>query len=832
MCAFLRKTCFLGEMFAFLILGGGAWTETVRQLKAKEDLGFAVKLEERKWYRIAAQHFLEFSEKYPESRHAGKALGRAAKIYERVGDFEGATDAYQRYMERYASQESRAFFLRKIGDVAYKAKRYRDARVAYEEMSRLVERQGADENEAEENLLQANYRIAWCLKEEGALDRAIDRFRKFIIENLESQYELLPMAQIAIAECYLEKGDTSSAVDEFRKTFSEFPRSSFLPNAHLGLAEAYLKGNDAESAAQSLDNYLQSVKGEPKGDQKLSYYWLLAETKRQSNDLGGAAGIYQMIASSFGDAPEGAFARRRMAEMFGDEADSSQMTVDALWGMAQFALTEERSEDAFKSYKAILTKTNEKEMRGRAVAGMANAMVQADRYHEAGSCFLYLWERHRDYEGMKDSAYVGGISLYQVGAFASAAKLLGWLVTEDSEGEHIQEARSLWAESLFQNKEFDKASEQYKILAQVDGETSERAQFRLAACLLASGQHEQARAALVSFIESYPTSEWRPDAEYRVADTQYAQEQYRDAALAYLSLVERFPQHSLVGWGHYQSCLAAMKGEDPALFDRAWNAYLGFLDEREDPPVGSEKQLHQLGFALYQMELSKQCSQVWNVLLDRFPEYVLPSSVLYWLAGTLEGRKVYEGAARAYRRALGTHLEEQYTKQAQYGLANSLVELGEVEEALSLYQELQKGEDAFALLASAGTGKCLKLNGSCEEALEPLAKAAREAQQAESEELKRVGAEARYLLAACHKELGQLTEAREMLDVMLALSSYDSFPDLHRAVLFLAAETEEELENWGRALELFKSVASDYPQDEEGRWAARKVKALEDKVRP
>ena len=324
--------------------------QATAERKAQEDLALAIRLTERGWHDMAALQYLEFARNFPRHKHAAKALERAGRSFEVLKQYDRAVEAYGLYLDAYATEGNRLKVLSKLGEVSFEAKAYRQARMAYEELVRLASR-AEDPDAVKEERLMAQYRIGWCYKHEGGHDRAIRFFRTFIVDNLDTSYELLPMAQVAIGQCYLDKGEYDEAIDEFKKTMTEFPKSGYISNAYLGMAECHLKAERYEDAAAAVDKYRNVSEGQDDPMGTLASQWILAEAKEKQGDYTGAAAIYQEVMAQRPGTPEAALARRRTGEIFSGSTDVSAMTPDALMGMAQFALTDEKTKQAFSYFQ-------------------------------------------------------------------------------------------------------------------------------------------------------------------------------------------------------------------------------------------------------------------------------------------------------------------------------------------------------------------------------------------------------------------------------------------------------------------------------------------------
>lgn len=199
-----------------------------------EDMNFAKKLRRDGMHVAAAEEFLRFSEKYPQSAFRAEALFSAGESYLEAGKASEALSVYERFVEQYPEDERACLALFQRGRIFEALKRYGEA---IEEFLAI-----AKESPACPVRDQAVLEAADCRISMGDSQGAIGMLRDLANEAASS--ELAARARYSLSVALSNNGKDLEAEAVLADIVSKHPRSPFRALALLELAErASAKGD-------------------------------------------------------------------------------------------------------------------------------------------------------------------------------------------------------------------------------------------------------------------------------------------------------------------------------------------------------------------------------------------------------------------------------------------------------------------------------------------------------------------------------------------------------------------------------------------------------------
>jgi len=203
-----------------------------------EDLNFAKKLRRDGMYVAAAEEFLRFTEKYPQSVFRPEALFSAAESYLQAVKANEALTVYERFIDTYPKDERACMARLQRGKIFKALKRYKEGA---DELLLIP-----DENPACPVLDQALLDAAECLMSLGDNEGASRVLRRLINDRKDSQ--LAPRARYTLSLALAAAGRDLEADNVLAEIVSMYPSSPVRALALVRLGERALAKNDYAGA--------------------------------------------------------------------------------------------------------------------------------------------------------------------------------------------------------------------------------------------------------------------------------------------------------------------------------------------------------------------------------------------------------------------------------------------------------------------------------------------------------------------------------------------------------------------------------------------------------
>jgi TolA-binding protein len=217
-----------------------------------EDLNFAKKLRRDGMYVAAAEEFMRFTEKYPQSVFRPEALFSAAESYLQAVKANDALNTYEKFIEAYPKDERACLARLQRGKIFKALKRYKEGA---DELLLIP-----DENPACPVVDQALLDAADCLMSMGDSEGASKVLRRLINERKDSQ--LTPRARYTLALALINTGRDMEADQVLADVAKLYPTSPVRALALVKLGERSLAKNDYAKA----ESYFRSVEKDFKED--------------------------------------------------------------------------------------------------------------------------------------------------------------------------------------------------------------------------------------------------------------------------------------------------------------------------------------------------------------------------------------------------------------------------------------------------------------------------------------------------------------------------------------------------------------------------------------
>jgi TolA-binding protein len=314
-----------------------------------EDLNFAKKLRRDGMYLAAAEEFLRFTEKYPQSVFRPEALFNAAESFLQAAKANDALGTYERFIETYPKDDRSCMARLQRGKIFKALKRYKEGA---DELLLIP-----DESPACPIVDQALLDAAECLMSMGDSEGAAKVLRRLINERKDSQ--LTPRARYTLSLALVNTGRDMEAEKVLADIVSLYPSSPVRALALVRLGERALAKNDYAKA----EGYFRTVEKDFKED-PLSEKAVLGIIDIQTKK-GNADGILSE------------------SERFLEKFPSSEMRQNVTRGAVEAALKSKKNDKALALVTSLRTAKAASDSTGEISLLTARVLMESLQTNEA-----------------------------------------------------------------------------------------------------------------------------------------------------------------------------------------------------------------------------------------------------------------------------------------------------------------------------------------------------------------------------------------------------------------------------------------------------------------
>jgi TolA-binding protein len=674
----------------------------------------------------AAKTLLAAAELNPQHRLQSALRAHAGDALLRSGDADGALTQFEKVLTHGAPASGDAWLdfalLGKI-QVLLQHHDYAMLEQAAQEFARRfpdsVLKRDVDRILARALVEEKEYQRALALLE--PLGRAETRSD----EKLESQY-LLALAQEGLKHYDEALGALGPVLEK--------SRGKLQADAQLTQGSLLVAKTQYAAAVAPLTKYLA---GQPEGDNAIRARAELAICLARTGKLDQAKTLYGEIAGKKPPAELIRVATQQLSEAALDAGDTA-------WSAELFRrLAGEHSSPT--------------QLQG--LAGLAWSQFKAGRLAEAADTFEQVLAKHPEPLLAAEAALARGQALEQLGKNEAALAMYDLVVAEHLKSPFGSKALLAAARLRAKLRQFGPAAEQFQRFAETFPKAVEfdAVLYEWSWTLEDAGQHDQAKRRLQQLHDDCRHSRFWADATWRLAQRAFAAQQYVPAAALVKELLAqphepkiRAMAIALEGqiaaatenWQQVRQSFERLVNDFPdspmALTARYWIAESLY---RQKDYAEAEKRLRQLAreavgrkeswMAMIPLRraqilgLQKKWSAAYTLAANiekDYPGFELQYEVDYLLGRCLADEANFEGARKAYRRAINspTGAKTETAAKAQWFLGESYFHQKNYAAALREYLRLEilYAYPQWQSLALLEAAKCHELLGEWKEALE------------------------------------------------------------------------------------------------------------------
>ncbi len=673
----------------------------------QKDLDFADGLYQRGMHETAAQQYIEFIRKYPNSKNREIALFRQGESFYQLSLSQSksnpvqskinlikARQVFQDLMQAFPNYERRYDALLRIGEISYKLG---DTQKGLSPLQRVIK-------EAKDSALleAALFYAGRCYEAEGKNNEAEQKYRQ--IRDTYPKGEFFAFSTYLLAELLAKKNTNQEAVNLLYSVWKTPEQYGLKKDAPL-IEEAQLRSAQVlynmDQFAEAAKIYRDYVKQYPQSDNtaKAKYGAAWAEY-RQGNDAQAleiantlqrqslpedlAAGIVFLKGTCAYRQQMYKEAIRYFREVIADPNAGDYR--DRSWYQLAWAYyLSDQLESAAQECQNLLQQTISTSMNSNVHYLLGQTYAKQKKYTEAVSELQTSRMLEPKGEYAQESLYLIGDLLYRLDQYAESGKTFEQFFETYQSSPRAKEALSWACNAYFADKNYPEAIRTADRLLQEfpDFENKEETIYRKA---LAQYQLKQYKEALKTFEELNRVAENKARKSEAIYWRAYIYELLGDrvsAASAYGCLLKEFPDFKNKNEVIMRKALCEYHEKN---FDPAFQGFLSLLETETASKLPSEVIFWMIFYADEQKE-HEQALQISEIVLTLFDQSSVQERACIAKGNQLVALKQWKETVHNADTFLNKFPESDFKPEIFWSKAKALEGLGQKEKSLELYEK-------------------------------------------------------------------------------------------------------------------------------------------------
>jgi TolA-binding protein len=672
-----------------------------------------------KRWKMAADEFQTFQEKFPKHSQFNQSLFFQAEALLQLGQYESAHVKLEDYLKRellgafsrpamfcvgeasylagkndpaekelgafakkYPDDRLNAFALPYLGDIASTKNEFPLAESYYREALKRFPEGGLQDD--------SRFGLARALEKQNRNDEA-EKLYRTVAGKPSSR--LADIAQFHLGALQYADGKYSEALETFQTLETKWPKSVWRPNAKLGLGWALVKLNRLDEASKIFQSLAS--------DQKLGVearYWqgLVRKAKQEWSE---AAKILLETA---------------------DRSPGHPLLPAIRFHTGDALLQAGDTDAAVKQFELLLNEKSSvsNDWLEQAARGKVQAALLTKNYAAVEREAESFKKRFPKSPFAVDVGRMLARSMLEQKQYDRAAGVLEALLMSKPTAEQEWEIRYLLATAQEGSRQFDRALQTIEPAAKnAIGHLKDDAQLLHGTILLALKKYSEAIAPLEAYLKNNPAGEGVVQAMGQLAICHARAGQLDKSKNIYADLRQNFPSHPLLAPITQQLADAAYDADDAA-----WSAdlssslvELGVKPEeiaanararfaKNPSPAAAEyeiKGLAGLGWSQYKAGQLSEAAATFEQVLQKHPSADLDAEIGFVRGQILEKLERYDAAIVLYDRVVEQYPASAQHADAMYSAARLRTKLKQFHEAAAIYQRIPNEHPQYAKLDSA-----------------------------------------------------------------------------------------------------------------------------------
>ncbi len=655
-------------------------------------------LQQLEKYDQAIARFREYLQREPEGSFAGSARFRSAECLYFLRQFDRAKADLTAFAAKYPDNKLNAYVLAYLGNIALA----QDDSVSAERqfrlcLSRFPEGQMQDD---------CRFGLARALEKQAKYDEA-ERYYLALAGKTASP--LAADSQFRLGAMQYARGKYAAAIQSFDAFESTFAKSNWQAMARLGRGWALLKLDRTADAKA----FLERIVSDPKVGME-ARYWLGLALKAEKNWRQAARTLLDAAASEpkhnltaamqfhAGDAllraEDFAAAGEQFSRVLASSADS-QWLEQALRGRIQVALRTKDYAGMDRDAAGFLKRFPRSTLKDDVQRMLARSLVERKQFPRAKEILEPMVAAAGKDDPRLEDRYLLSLAYEGLDRRAEALKVLKPAL-KAAAGQLKADVLLTQASLLVALKQYQEAIEPLEafLAEKPSGDAAARGLGQLAICYARVKQLDKAKARYAELTEKFPkhellvpTTEQLADAVYDAGDSDWSGQLFAWLSSGGQSSDRETRGLSGLAWSQYK---AGRLEEAAGTFERV-------LNHKPGAALAAEAALAR-GRILQQLNRLDPALAMYDMVIDRYPKSPQMPDALWAAARLRNSLKQYKEAAALYERLLKEYPRFAEADAALYKWAWAMADLGQRERATALFERLRKESPQSALGPDAG----------------------------------------------------------------------------------------------------------------------------------
>ncbi len=672
-------------------------------------------------YDAAADAFKQLLEKFPESRHAPKAIFYQGECAYARDNKKGAAEMYARLIEKYPENELAADAMYAMGVAQEELNQPAEAGKTYDLFLEKFK-----ESPLRTEVIMRRGEVLFMQKQYGPAAQWLG------VAAGKEGFPLADHATMRQAAALAMEKKLAEAAALYGTVAAKFPDSQFIETAGLEGGKCYYLAGQLDKAREMLQPVAEGGSEAAPEAAHWTARALLTEKKPAEalkivEAVLAKAEKSPLLARLLADQADAAYeiAERRadsiamyaaVAEKFPEDPSAPQ----ALYMAGFAALGQGQYEAARKYATAFLEKYPKDELSLDVRHVAAESALQLQQYAEAEKLFtqaleqnashpdaevwrvrrglaLYLQKKHQEtidaltpvLEQLKlpatiaEARYLIGASQAELEQFAPAIESLESSLNADAKWRQADDAMLVLAHAYNRaGKPREAAATVSRLIAEFPkSRLLDQAHYRLAEYSYATGDFEASAANYQLVLDNHKNSPLRPHAMYGLGWSLLSRNEYEAAEKALDQLVTEFPDDKLVPRARYARGMAR---QQLGKFAPALEDVQAILDAQ---PTAAEKSDARYVIGLCQVGLKQygEAATTFRALLTDDADYGNADKVLYELAWALKSQEKEGEAAEVFSQLVTRFPDSSLAAEGHYHAAEQKYRDGQFADAATAY---------------------------------------------------------------------------------------------------------------------------------------------------
>ncbi len=788
---------------------------------ARRHYAAAAALQNREQFKLAAEEWAAFLEKFPQDSRAADAQHYLGVCLLKDQDYQSAARAFERAIADHPEAKQAAASHLYLGLAWYNLGLGGDQE-ALKKAEQSLDTLIAKFPQAKE-IPQAYYYLGEAQYAQGNKEAAAKRYD--VVVKKYSSDPLATEALYALGVAQEELNDRGAAAKTFAQFLKQSPDHAKSPEVRLRMGELAFAAGRFEDARRFFAT-ASKAEGFGLADQAVLRE---ADALIEIKDLKQAAQVYASFPDRFPNSkhlPAARLAAGKCSFLAGnhDEArrqlaalasEAPAVAAEAAHWTARSYLQEKKPAEAFAAADEALASTGNSPFRVSLELDRADALYELpERRADAVEAFERVARQYPKDPQAANALYMASFAALGVGEYDKALTHARDLVQRFGDSPLVVDARVVAAESLLQLGRHGDAEQSYAALLEGNSKHADVPTWtvRRGMCLYLDRNYEAAVGVLSPLLKKPPSKALTAEAQYLIGSSRLALHQSQQAAQSLAASLTADPK-----WRQADETWLALAdalrqtGETGKALEAIDQLLSSFPKSRHLDRAWYRKA--EIAAAAGRPEIAEDAYR--KVLAD-WPESPLAPHAAYGLGWTQVGRGNAQEAVRTLSSLIRDHKSSEVVPKARYVRAVALQQLGDHAKATADVQAYLESEpqgsersDALYVLALCQTGQSKH------------AEAAQTLAQLLADDPEYSGADkVWYELGWSRRELNQAAEAAEAFSELAR-----RFPDspLAAECLFLVGEDQYGREQYAPAATSYQQALAKAGQSELGEKAAHKL---------